>query len=120
MVWNLFSQLTVKVRFNILIALRFLNGKFRVAQLKQMTSQNLELQVAAYGAQLANFDKEQHDIKFSKNIFWPDSINFLFWLRTPDRLHIKIEKRAELFQKIYNLPNDGNLGFSADKETSRY
>ena len=48
-----------------------------------MTIPKLELQAAVYGAQLAQFVKEEQDIKLSEIIFWSDSTTVPYWLRTP-------------------------------------
>ena len=47
----------------------FVIGKARVAQIKRMTIPNLELQAAVYGAQLAQFVKDEMDIEIHKKIF---------------------------------------------------
>ena len=49
-----------------------------------MTIPNLELQAAVYGAQLAQFVKDEMDIKIHKQVFWSDSTTVLYWLRTPE------------------------------------
>ena len=60
-----------------LIAVRLVIGKARVAPLKKMTIPNFELQAAVYGAQLAQFVKEEQDIGFAESIFWSDSTTLL-------------------------------------------
>ena len=50
-----------------------------------MTIPNLELQAAVYGAQLAQFVKEDQDIDLAESIFWSDSTTVLYWLRTPEK-----------------------------------
>ena len=60
------------------IAIRFVIGKARVAPLKKMTIPNLKLQTAVYGAQLAQFVKEEQDIDFTESMFWSDSTIFFY------------------------------------------
>ena len=52
-----------------------------------MTIPNLELQAAVYGAQLAQFIKEQQDLEIGSYFFWSDSTTVLHWLRTPKMRH---------------------------------
>ena len=54
------------------ISVKFVIGKARVAPIKKMTVPNLELQAAVYGAQLAQFIKEEQDIEYSDCVFWSD------------------------------------------------
>ena len=65
----------------------FMMGKARVAPIKRMTVPNLELQAAVYGAQLAQFIKEQQDLEIGNYFFWSDSTTVLHWLRTPEMRH---------------------------------
>ena len=65
----------------------FMMGKARVAPIKRMTIPNLELQAAVYGAQLAQFIKEQQDLETGNYFFWSDSTTVLHWLRTPEMRH---------------------------------
>ena len=44
------------------VSVAFVIGKARVAPIKRMTIPNLELQAAVYGAQLAQFVKDEIDI----------------------------------------------------------
>ena len=52
-----------------------------------MTIPNLELKAAVYGAQLAQFVKDEMDIEIHKQVFWSDSTTVLYWLRTPEIRH---------------------------------
>ena len=61
----------------------FMMGKARVAPIKRITILNLELQAAVYGAQLAQFIKEQQDLELGNYFFWSNSTTVLHWLRTP-------------------------------------
>ena len=54
---------------------------------KRMTIPNLELQAAAYDAQLAQFVKDEMDIEIQKQVFWSDSTTVLYWLRTATIRH---------------------------------
>ena len=65
----------------------FMMGKARVAPIKRMTIPNLELQAAVYGAQLAQFIKEQQYLEIGNYFFWSDSTTVLHWLRTPEMRH---------------------------------
>ncbi|XP_075256676.1 uncharacterized protein LOC142349146 [Convolutriloba macropyga] len=65
----------------------FMMGKARVAPIKRMTIPNLELQAAVYGAQLAQFFKEQQDLEIGNYFFWSVSTTVLHWLRTPEMRH---------------------------------
>ena len=69
------------------IVVRFVIGKTRIVPLKKLTIPNLELQADVYGAQLAQFVKEEQDIDFAESIFWSDSTTVLYWLRTPEMRH---------------------------------
>ena len=48
---------------------------------------NLKLQAAVYGAQLAQFVKDEMDIEIHKQVFLSDSTTVLYWLRTPEICH---------------------------------
>ncbi|XP_075253227.1 uncharacterized protein LOC142345029 [Convolutriloba macropyga] len=69
------------------VSVAFLIGKARVAPKKRMTIPNLELQAAVYGAQLAQFVRDEMDIEIHKQVFWSDSTTVLYWLRTPEIRH---------------------------------
>ena len=113
------------------IAVGFVIGKARVAPLKKMTIPNLELQAAVYGAQLAQFVKEEQDIDFAESIFWSDSTTVLYWLRTPELRHrifitnrlAKIFDVSSAFDWRY-IPSaakpadDGTRGYSVYQMTS--
>ena len=112
------------------IAVRFVIGKARVAPLKKMTIPNLELQAAVYGAQPAQFVKEEQDIVFAESIFWSDSTTNLYWLRTPEMRHrIFIANRmaknfdvSSAFEWRYipaaaNPADDGTRGYSVYQMT---
>ncbi|XP_075257605.1 uncharacterized protein LOC142349743 [Convolutriloba macropyga] len=62
-------------------------GRARVVPKKRMSIPNLELQVAVYGAQLAQFVRDEMDIEIHKQVFWSDSTTVLYWLRTPEIRH---------------------------------
>ena len=64
------------------VSVAFVIGKARVAPIKRITIPNLELQAAVYGAQLAQFVKDEIDIEIHKQVFWSDSTTILYWLRT--------------------------------------
>ena len=51
------------------ISVKYVMGKARVAPIKRMTIPNLETQAAVYGAQLAQFIKEEQDIVYSDLFF---------------------------------------------------
>ena len=114
------------------IAVRFVIGKARVAPLKKMIIPNLELQAAVYGAQLAQFVKEEPDIDFAKSIFWSDSTTVLYWLLTPEmRQRIFIANRlAEILDvssafdwryipSAANPADDGTRGYIVYQMTSK-
>ena len=69
------------------VSVIFVIGKARVAPIKRMTIPNLELQAAVYGAQLAQFVRDEMDIEIHKQVFWSDSTTVLYWLRTPEIRH---------------------------------
>ncbi|XP_075263453.1 uncharacterized protein LOC142355053, partial [Convolutriloba macropyga] len=69
------------------VSAAFVIGKPRVAPIKRMTVPNLELQGAVYGAQLAQFVKDEVDIEIHKKVFWSDSTTALYWLRPPEIRH---------------------------------
>ncbi|XP_075252273.1 uncharacterized protein LOC142344459 [Convolutriloba macropyga] len=69
------------------VSVAFVIGKARVAPLKRMTIPNLELRAAVYGAQLAQFVRDEMDIEIHKQVFWSDSTTVLYWLRTPEIRH---------------------------------
>ena len=69
------------------VSVAFVIGKARVAPIKRMTIPNLELQAAVYGAQLAQFVRDEMDIEIHKQVFWSDSTTVLYWLRTPEIRH---------------------------------
>ncbi|XP_075256011.1 uncharacterized protein LOC142348522 [Convolutriloba macropyga] len=69
------------------VSVAFVIGKARVAPIKRMTIPNLELQAAVYGAQLAQFVRDEMDIEIHKQVFWSDSTTVLYWLRTPEICH---------------------------------
>ena len=69
------------------VSVAFVIGKARVAPIKRMTIPNLELQAVVYGAQLAQFVKDEMDIEIHKQVFWSDSTTVLYWLRTPEIRH---------------------------------
>ena len=107
-------------------------GKARVAAIKRMTIPNLELQAAVYGAQLAQFIKEEQDIEYSDCVFWSDSTTVLYWLRTPEMRHrifvanriAKILDVSFAFDWKYvsstaNPADDGTRGYSVEQMTSK-
>ena len=51
------------------VSVAFVIGKARVAPIKRMTIPNLELQAAVYGAQLAQFVRDEMDIEIHKQVF---------------------------------------------------
>ena len=65
------------------VSVAFVIGKARVAPIKRMTIPNLEQQAAVYGAQLAQYVRDEMDIEIHKQVFWSDSTTVLHWLRTP-------------------------------------
>ena len=107
-------------------------GKARVAPIKRMTVPNLELQAAVYGAQLAQFIREEQDIEYSDCVFWSDSTTVLYWLRTPEMRHrifvanriAKILDVSSAFDWKYvsskaNPADDGTRGYSVEQMTSK-
>ena len=70
-----------------LTSVKFVMVKARVAPIKRMIIPKHELQAAVYGAQLAKFIKEEHDIEFSDCIFRSESTTVLYWLRKPEMRH---------------------------------
>ena len=83
------------------VSVAFVIGKARVAPIKRMTISNLELQAAVYGAQLAQFVKDELDIEINKKIFWSDSTTALYWLRTTEIRHrIFIANRPAKFLDV--------------------
>ena len=52
-----------------------------------MTIPNLEVQLTVYGAQLAQFVKDEMDIEIHQQVFWSDSPTDLYWLWTPGIQH---------------------------------
>ena len=107
-------------------------GKARVAPIKRMTTPKLELQAAVYGAQLAQFIKEEQDIEYSHCVFWSDSTAVLYWLRTPEMRHrkfvanriAKILDLSSAFNWKYvsstaNPADDGIRGYSVEQMTSK-
>ena len=113
------------------IAVRFVIGKASVAPLKKITIPNLELQAAVYGAQLAQFVKEEQDIDLTQSIFWSDNTTVLYWLRTHEMRHrifianrsAKILDVSSAFDWRYipsaaNPADDGTRGYSVYQMTS--
>ena len=45
---------------------------------------NLELQATVYAAQLAQFVREEHEIRINEKVFRSDSTTVLYWFRTPE------------------------------------
>ena len=95
-----------------------------------MTIPNLELQAAVYGAQPAQFVKEEQDKVFAESIFWSDSTTNLNWLRTSEMRHrIFIANRlaknfdvSSAFEWRYipsaaNPADDGTRGYSVYQMT---
>ena len=114
------------------ISVKFVMGKSRVAPIKRMTIPNLELQAAVYGAQIAQFIKEEQDKEYSDCVFWSDSTTVLYWLRTPEMRHrifvaIRIAKILDVsaaFDWKYvsskaNPADDGTRGYSVEQMTSK-
>ena len=67
-----------------IVQVKFMMRNARVAPIKKMTFQNIELQAAVYGAQLAQFVREEHDVHVNEKFFWSDSKTVLYWLRNPE------------------------------------
>ena len=114
------------------ISVKFVIGKAPVAPMKKMTVPNLELQAAVYGAQLAQFIKEEQDIEYSDCVFWSDSTTVLYWLRTPEMRHrifvaIRIAKILDVssaFDGKYvsstvNPADDGTRGYSVEEMAAK-
>ena len=93
------------------VSVAFVIGKARVAPIKRMTIPNLELQAAVYGAQLAEFVKDEMDIEVQTEIFWSDSTTVLYWLRTPEIRHrIFIANRLA---KVLDVSSDQDLFYNS-------
>ena len=114
------------------ISLIYVMGKARVATIKRMTIPNLEMQAVVYGAQLAQFIKEEQDIEYSDCVFWYDSTTVLYWLRTHEKRHrilvairiAKILDVSSVFDEKYvsstaNPADDGTRGYSVEQMTSK-
>ena len=69
------------------VQVKFIMGKALVSPFKRMTIPNLELQAAIYAAQLAQFVREEDDIRINETVFWSDSTTVRYWLRTPEIRH---------------------------------
>ena len=69
------------------VSVTFVIGKTRVATIKRMTVPNLGLQAAVYGAQLAQFVKDDMDIENDKHVFWSVSMTVWYWLRASKIRH---------------------------------
>ena len=113
------------------ISVKYIMGRARAAPIKRMTIPNLELQAAVYGAQLAQFIKEEQAIEYSDCVFWSDSTTVLYWLRTPEMRHrIFVANRianildvSSAFDWKYvsstaNPADDGARGYSVEQMTS--
>ena len=88
--------------------------KARVAPIKRMAIPNLELQAAVYGAQLAQFIKEQQDLEIGNYFFWSDSTTVLHWLRTPLMWHrIFVANRLA---KIFDVSSSLNWRYIASSD----
>ena len=84
------------------------------ARVTPMTIPNLELQAAVYGAQLAQFIKEQPDLETGNNFFWSDSTTVLHWLRTPEMRHqISVANRLA---KILDVSSSHNWRYIASSD----
>ena len=59
-----------------LFKVKFIMGKSRVSPTRIMTMPNLELQAAAYAAQLPQIVIEEHDNQINENFFAPTVQNF--------------------------------------------
>ena len=107
-------------------------GKAGVTPINKMTIPNLELQAAVYGAQLAEFIKEEQDIEFIVCVFWTETTTVRYWLRTSEMRH-KIFV-ADRIAKILDVPSAFNWkyvlstvhpakgdtqGFSVEQMTSK-
>ncbi|CAG7726320.1 unnamed protein product, partial [Allacma fusca] len=57
-------------------------SKTRVAPLKPMTIPRLELLAALVGSKMANFIKQNHNLKISSTYMWTDSQTVLRWIRS--------------------------------------
>ena len=82
------------------VSVAFVIGKARVAPIKRMMIPNLELQAAVYGAQLAQFVKDEMDIEIQKKVFWSDNTTVLYWLRTPE-----IRNRIFIANRLAKIPD---------------
>ena len=107
------------------VSVAFVIGKARVAPIKRMTIPNLELQAAVYGAQLAQFVRDEMDIEIHKQVFWSDSTTVLYWLRTPEIRHriftakrlaknLDVSSAQDWFyiSSTRNLADDGTQGYN--------
>ena len=79
-----------------------------------MTIPSLELQATVYAAELAQFLREEHDIRMSEKVFWSDSSAVLYWLRTPEIRHrIFVANRLAKVLDV-STANDWNYIYLAD------
>ena len=62
------------------ISVAFVISKASVAPKKWITIPKLELHAAVYGAELAQFVKEEMDISIHKQVLWSDNTTVLYWL----------------------------------------
>ena len=64
------------------VELSFVNGKFRMAPMKQQMIPKLELFTALYSVRLKQLITEDHDIQIQTVTRWTDSIMVLQWLHS--------------------------------------
>ena len=80
------------------VSCSFLMSKAKVAPIKQLSIQKLELQAAVLGTRLAHFIKKHHTIEFKDTTFWCDSMAVLAWIKNSEKLKVFVGNRVSEIQ----------------------
>ena len=88
------------------VKVSFYMAKARPSPIKRRSIPMLELQAAVLGARLGTFVAEALKVPMSQRFFWTDSMNVLYWVRSPSRkFKLEVGNRVSEIQRATDSSN---------------